>query len=108
MELVRVVSHNTHKRMVSCLQGHIGAEAEKRHVRHYLSVAGCVTTSFVFCHLTQADFSSPPVHDLSFVFFYPPTTQNTTVRPTPLYRKWSGKNTRCVSHSDICPLSRSA
>uniref|UniRef100_A0A672I311 Rho GTPase-activating protein 17-like n=1 Tax=Salarias fasciatus TaxID=181472 RepID=A0A672I311_SALFA len=33
MELVRVVSHNTHKRMVSCLQGHIGADAEKRHVR---------------------------------------------------------------------------
>lgn len=31
MELVRVVAHNTHKRMVSCLQGHIGAEAEKRH-----------------------------------------------------------------------------
>ncbi|XP_067343720.1 rho GTPase-activating protein 17a isoform X5 [Channa argus] len=31
MELVRVVSHNTHKRMVPCLQGHIGAEAEKRH-----------------------------------------------------------------------------
>lgn len=32
MELVRVVSHNTHKKMVSCLQGHIGAEVEKRHV----------------------------------------------------------------------------
>lgn len=32
MELVRVVSHNTHKKMVSCLQGHIGADAEKRHV----------------------------------------------------------------------------
>ncbi|XP_043959038.1 rho GTPase-activating protein 17a isoform X1 [Gambusia affinis] len=31
MELVRIVSHNTHKKMVSCLQGHIGAEAEKRH-----------------------------------------------------------------------------
>ncbi|XP_015232567.1 PREDICTED: rho GTPase-activating protein 17-like isoform X1 [Cyprinodon variegatus] len=31
MELVRVVSHNTHKKMVSCLQGHVGAEAEKRH-----------------------------------------------------------------------------
>ncbi|XP_051928021.1 rho GTPase-activating protein 17a isoform X5 [Hippocampus zosterae] len=31
MELVRVVSHNTHKKMVSCLQGHIGAEVEKRH-----------------------------------------------------------------------------
>uniref|UniRef100_A0A3Q0R0K9 Rho GTPase activating protein 17a n=1 Tax=Amphilophus citrinellus TaxID=61819 RepID=A0A3Q0R0K9_AMPCI len=31
--LVRVVSHNTHKKMVSCLQGHIGADAEKRHVR---------------------------------------------------------------------------
>ncbi|XP_035987989.1 rho GTPase-activating protein 17a isoform X4 [Fundulus heteroclitus] len=31
MELVRVVSHNTHKKMASCLQGHIGAEAEKRH-----------------------------------------------------------------------------
>lgn len=28
-----MVSHNTHKRMVSCLQGHIGADAEKRHVR---------------------------------------------------------------------------
>ncbi|XP_032359203.1 rho GTPase-activating protein 17a isoform X6 [Etheostoma spectabile] len=33
MELVRVVSHNTHKRMVSCLQGHIGADTEKRHKR---------------------------------------------------------------------------
>uniref|UniRef100_A0A3Q2PVA4 Rho GTPase-activating protein 17 n=1 Tax=Fundulus heteroclitus TaxID=8078 RepID=A0A3Q2PVA4_FUNHE len=31
MELVRVVSHNTHKKMASCLQGHMGAEAEKRH-----------------------------------------------------------------------------
>uniref|UniRef100_A0A3B3BLY5 Rho GTPase activating protein 17a n=1 Tax=Oryzias melastigma TaxID=30732 RepID=A0A3B3BLY5_ORYME len=31
MELVRVVSHNTHKKMASCLQGHIGADAEKRH-----------------------------------------------------------------------------
>lgn len=31
MEMVRVVSHNTHKKMVTCLQGHIGAEAEKRH-----------------------------------------------------------------------------
>ncbi|RVE59368.1 hypothetical protein OJAV_G00187860 [Oryzias javanicus] len=31
MELVRVVSHNTHKKMTSCLQGHIGADAEKRH-----------------------------------------------------------------------------
>ncbi|KAM4623938.1 rho GTPase-activating protein 17a isoform 5-T5 [Polymixia lowei] len=31
METVRVVSHNTHKRMVTCLQGHIGADAEKRH-----------------------------------------------------------------------------
>lgn len=33
MELVRVVSHNTHKRMVACLQGQIGTDAEKRHVR---------------------------------------------------------------------------
>ncbi|KAG7252796.1 hypothetical protein CRUP_006988, partial [Coryphaenoides rupestris] len=31
LESVRVVSHNTHKRMVTCLQGHIGADAEKRH-----------------------------------------------------------------------------
>uniref|UniRef100_A0A3P8YSI8 Rho GTPase-activating protein 17 n=1 Tax=Esox lucius TaxID=8010 RepID=A0A3P8YSI8_ESOLU len=31
METVRVVSHNTHKRMTTCLQGHIGTEAEKRH-----------------------------------------------------------------------------
>ncbi|XP_056152935.1 rho GTPase-activating protein 17a [Lampris incognitus] len=31
MEMVRVVSHNTHKKMVTCLQGHIGADVEKRH-----------------------------------------------------------------------------
>uniref|UniRef100_A0A8C7QM59 Rho GTPase activating protein 17b n=1 Tax=Oncorhynchus mykiss TaxID=8022 RepID=A0A8C7QM59_ONCMY len=31
MELVRLVSHNAHKRLVTCLQGHIGTEAEKRH-----------------------------------------------------------------------------
>ncbi|KAI4904307.1 hypothetical protein NFI96_001701 [Prochilodus magdalenae] len=31
MELVRVVSHNTHKRLVTCLQGQIGTDAEKRH-----------------------------------------------------------------------------
>uniref|UniRef100_A0A4W4F4L2 Rho GTPase activating protein 17a n=1 Tax=Electrophorus electricus TaxID=8005 RepID=A0A4W4F4L2_ELEEL len=26
-----VVSHNAHKRLITCLQGHIGADAEKRH-----------------------------------------------------------------------------
>ncbi|XP_063076633.1 rho GTPase-activating protein 17a isoform X2 [Engraulis encrasicolus] len=31
METVRVVSHNMHKRMVSCLQGHYGTDGEKRH-----------------------------------------------------------------------------
>ncbi|XDV44619.1 hypothetical protein PO909_012871 [Leuciscus waleckii] len=31
MESVRVVSHNTHKRMTACLQGQIGTDAEKRH-----------------------------------------------------------------------------
>lgn len=31
MELVRVVSHNTHKKMSACLQGQIGTDAEKRH-----------------------------------------------------------------------------
>ncbi|KAI7797280.1 rho GTPase-activating protein 17a isoform X1 [Triplophysa rosa] len=31
MELVRVVSHNTHKKMAACLQGQIGTDAEKRH-----------------------------------------------------------------------------
>lgn len=31
MELVRVVSHNTHKKMAVCLQGQIGTDAEKRH-----------------------------------------------------------------------------
>ncbi|XP_023677564.1 rho GTPase-activating protein 17b isoform X3 [Paramormyrops kingsleyae] len=30
MDIVRLVSHNTHKRMVTCLQGHIGTDAEKR------------------------------------------------------------------------------
>ncbi|KAM6957042.1 rho GTPase-activating protein 17b isoform 2-T2 [Aplochiton taeniatus] len=31
MELVRLVSHNAHKRLVSCLQGQIGTDTEKRH-----------------------------------------------------------------------------
>uniref|UniRef100_A0A8C9VLH9 Rho GTPase activating protein 17a n=1 Tax=Scleropages formosus TaxID=113540 RepID=A0A8C9VLH9_SCLFO len=31
LETVRVVSHNTHKRMVACLQGQVGTDAEKRH-----------------------------------------------------------------------------
>ncbi|CAJ1076505.1 rho GTPase-activating protein 17b isoform X1 [Xyrichtys novacula] len=31
MELVRSVSHNTHKRLVSCLQGQLGTDTEKRH-----------------------------------------------------------------------------
>lgn len=33
MELVRLVSHNTHKRLVSCLQGQLGTDSEKRQVR---------------------------------------------------------------------------
>lgn len=36
MELVRLVSHNTHKRLVSCLQGQLGTDTEKRHVRSTL------------------------------------------------------------------------
>lgn len=31
MELVRLVSHNSHKRLVSCLQGQLGTDTEKRH-----------------------------------------------------------------------------
>ncbi|KAM4535911.1 rho GTPase-activating protein 17b isoform 3-T3 [Fundulus diaphanus] len=31
MEMVRLVSHNTHKRLVSCLQGQLGTDTEKRH-----------------------------------------------------------------------------
>ncbi|XP_077388993.1 rho GTPase-activating protein 17b isoform X1 [Festucalex cinctus] len=31
MELVRLMSHNTHKRLVSCLQGQLGTDTEKRH-----------------------------------------------------------------------------
>ncbi|XP_013882510.1 rho GTPase-activating protein 17b isoform X3 [Austrofundulus limnaeus] len=31
MELVRLVSHNTHKKLVSCLQGQLGSDTEKRH-----------------------------------------------------------------------------
>lgn len=33
MELVRLVLHNSHKRLASCLQGQLGTDAEKRHVR---------------------------------------------------------------------------
>lgn len=35
MELVRLVSHNSHKRLASCLQGQLGTDAEKRHVRKW-------------------------------------------------------------------------
>ncbi|KAL4624540.1 rho GTPase-activating protein 17-like [Arapaima gigas] len=31
LETVRVIYHNTHKRVVTCLQGQIGTDAEKRH-----------------------------------------------------------------------------
>ncbi|XP_041813662.1 rho GTPase-activating protein 17b isoform X2 [Chelmon rostratus] len=31
MELVRLLLHNTHKRLVSCLQGQLGTDTEKRH-----------------------------------------------------------------------------
>ncbi|XP_017561376.1 rho GTPase-activating protein 17b isoform X4 [Pygocentrus nattereri] len=31
METVRMVSHNAHKKLVSCLQGHVGTDVEKRH-----------------------------------------------------------------------------
>nr|XP_020472073.1 rho GTPase-activating protein 17-like isoform X1 [Monopterus albus] len=31
LELVRLVSHNTHKKLVSCLQGQLGTDTEKRH-----------------------------------------------------------------------------
>uniref|UniRef100_A0A669D247 Rho GTPase activating protein 17b n=1 Tax=Oreochromis niloticus TaxID=8128 RepID=A0A669D247_ORENI len=31
LELVRLVSHNTHKRLVFCLQGQLGTDTEKRH-----------------------------------------------------------------------------
>lgn len=31
METVRVVTHNTHKKMVLCLQGHMGVDVDKRH-----------------------------------------------------------------------------
>nr|XP_057904997.1 rho GTPase-activating protein 17b isoform X2 [Doryrhamphus excisus] len=31
MELVRLMSHNTHKKLASCLQGQLGTDSEKRH-----------------------------------------------------------------------------
>ncbi|XP_037332456.1 rho GTPase-activating protein 17b isoform X2 [Pungitius pungitius] len=31
LELVRLMSHNTHKKLVSCLQGQLGTDTEKRH-----------------------------------------------------------------------------
>uniref|UniRef100_A0AAY4BL85 BAR domain-containing protein n=1 Tax=Denticeps clupeoides TaxID=299321 RepID=A0AAY4BL85_9TELE len=31
LEVVRLVSHNAHKKLVSCLQGHLGMDVEKRH-----------------------------------------------------------------------------
>ncbi|XP_072549783.1 rho GTPase-activating protein 17b isoform X2 [Salminus brasiliensis] len=32
METVRLVSHNVHKKMVTCLQGHVGTDVDKRHL----------------------------------------------------------------------------
>ncbi|KAK3520472.1 hypothetical protein QTP70_024090 [Hemibagrus guttatus] len=31
MEIVRLVTHNAHKKLVTCLQGHVGTDVEKRH-----------------------------------------------------------------------------
>lgn len=50
-----MVSHNTHKKMVSCLQGHMGADAEKRHVNHLtvnqliksVTPPGCVINNLI-------------------------------------------------------------
>ncbi len=122
MELVRVVSHNTHKRMVSCLQGHIGADAEKRHVRHW---ACCSKTCHCFSLPLTNQFNQlfQDVFDItshtnfelslfalkvstvglqsmiSLLCFLPHITKKcTTVRTTPLYRKWSGKNTDYLLH----------
>lgn len=106
-----MVSHNTHKRMVSCLQGHIGADAEKRHVRgknmpiiaavsQLSTVSGCVTSpTQVQSHCFET--STLTFSDLSFFFFLPPAPPKTrtTVRTTPLYRKWSGKKTPNPRHS---------
>lgn len=74
MELVRVVSHNTHKRMVSCLQGHVGADAEKRHVR--LQTCYSETLNKAPLYPLKMKLNSvrtrPSVYDLSFVFSTPP------------------------------------
>ncbi|XP_072549786.1 rho GTPase-activating protein 17b isoform X5 [Salminus brasiliensis] len=37
METVRLVSHNVHKKMVTCLQGHVGTDVDKRHKKLPLS-----------------------------------------------------------------------
>ncbi|XP_036446251.1 rho GTPase-activating protein 17b isoform X3 [Colossoma macropomum] len=37
METVRMASHNAHKKLVSCLQGHVGTDVEKRHKKLPLS-----------------------------------------------------------------------
>lgn len=131
MELVRVVSHNTHKRMVSCLQGHIGADAEKRHVRGKNAYHSCsfpTVNCFRMWNVSHTTMESlfwrVHTHSRWFVFFSLPSAlpkPRTTVRATPLYRKWSGKKTQnprhstsvvlgtacSISHSDVCcPYSR--
>lgn len=54
LELVRAVSHNTHKRLVTCLQGQVGTDAEKRPERVHLllKVPGtpCVITTMLELH----------------------------------------------------------
>lgn len=54
MELVRAVSHNTHKRLVTCLQGQVGKHIEKRHERVLYTLNSlaplCVVTTLLDLH----------------------------------------------------------
>lgn len=124
MELVRVVSHNTHKRMVSCLQGHVGADAEKRHVR--LQTCYSETLNKAPLYPLKMKLNSvrtrPSVYDLSFVFSTPPLlpphhpknaqqsvprlyTGNGQVKTLITYSASLVLGTSSsVSHSDICCL----
>lgn len=86
-------------------------ETRKRKTHAYHSCGFPTVNCMRMCNVSQHKFkvtisvSTPSqwlASDLSFLFSAPPSPALpktcTTVRPTPLYRKWSGKNTKSSFH----------
>lgn len=65
LETVRSVLHNTHKKLVSCLQGQLGTDTDKRHVRStwFLFITVCFPPSFIHqLHFVDSQQSCPVIN----------------------------------------------